>query len=163
MNKKGSLVFFCGKMGSGKSTKARELVSEVRGVLLSEDDWLSALFPNEIGDFNDYLKYSQRVKMVIKKHVGELLNNGLTVILDFPGNTKKQRSWFMEIINDNKCHHRLIYLEAGDDLCLKRIGMRRVTEPKRTNFDNEEVFYQVTSYFNPPSIEEGFNIQIISQ
>ena len=35
---KGTLTFFCGKMGSGKSTKAREIAQKNNAVLLSEDE-----------------------------------------------------------------------------------------------------------------------------
>jgi len=41
----GKLIFFCGKMGAGKSTKSKEFASESNAVLLSEDEWLSILYP----------------------------------------------------------------------------------------------------------------------
>jgi adenylylsulfate kinase-like enzyme len=34
----GKLIFFCGKMGAGKSTKASEIAQESNAVLLSEDE-----------------------------------------------------------------------------------------------------------------------------
>ena len=32
------LVFFCGKMGAGKSTLAKQIAEEKDGILISEDD-----------------------------------------------------------------------------------------------------------------------------
>jgi predicted kinase len=163
MNKPGTLIFFCGKMGSGKSTKAKELQIEYDAILFSEDEWLEAIYPEEIKVFDDYLKYSSRLKPLLKKHVQNLLNSGISVVMDFPGNTYNQRAWFKEIFSQNKIPHKLYYLEASDSLCLKQIEQRRTILPSRANFDTEKVFHQVNSYFQPPTDEEGFNIQIVSR
>ena len=40
----GTLIFF-GKMGAGKSTKSKEVSITKNAVLLSEDEWLSILYP----------------------------------------------------------------------------------------------------------------------
>ena len=63
MNQVGTLIFFCGKMGAGKSTLSQELASERRAVCISEDQWLAALFPQEIQNFGDYLKFSARLSL----------------------------------------------------------------------------------------------------
>jgi len=55
---KGTLTFFCGKMGAGKSTKASEIAQKSNAVLLSEDEWLASLYPNKISSLNDYIEYS---------------------------------------------------------------------------------------------------------
>jgi shikimate kinase len=44
MREKGMLIFFCGKMGAGKLTKSKLIAPEKNAVLLSQDDWLSALY-----------------------------------------------------------------------------------------------------------------------
>ncbi|RMF21421.1 MAG: ATP-binding protein, partial [Cyanobacteria bacterium J083] len=159
MKKPGTLIFFCGKMGSGKSTKAIELAKEYNAILLSEDEWLSAIYPEEIKVFADYLKYSSRLKLLLKKHVQNLLNLGITVVMDYPGNTRNQRAWFKEIFSEYDIPHKLYYLEVSDELCLKQIDRRKKINPSRADFDTEEVFHQVNSYFQPPIEEEGFNIQ----
>ena len=52
MKEKATLIFFCGKMGAGKSTKAKAVSIEKNAVLLSEDDWLAAHYPNRITSYN---------------------------------------------------------------------------------------------------------------
>ncbi len=148
-------------MGSGKSTKAIELAHVYDAILLSEDEWLSALYPEEIKVLNDYIKYSSRLKSLLKKHVQNLLNSGMTVVMDFPANTHTQRSWFKEIVSEYEIPHKLYYLEASDELCLNQLEQRRKTNPSRADFDNEKFFHEVNSYFQPPTEEEGFNIQIV--
>lgn len=163
MDNKGTLIFMCGKMGAGKSTFSKKLAVELNAVLLSEDDWLSALYPNEINNFDDYIVYSSRLKSVVKEHVKKLLSSGISVVMDFPGNTKKQRAWFKEIISGENLSHKLIYLKADDQLCLTRLEQRTKESPERTRFDTPEVFEQVTSHFQPPSADEGFNVEVIDQ
>ncbi|MGV2830747.1 AAA family ATPase [Myxosarcina sp. GI1(2024)] len=163
MSKQGTLIFFCGKMGSGKSTKAIELANEYDAILLSEDEWLSAVYPEEIKVFNDYLKYSSRLKPLLKNHIQNLLNSGISVIMDFPGNTRNQRAWFKEVFSEYEIPHKLYYLEVSDELCLKQIEQRKKINPSRADFDTEEVFHQVNSYFQPPTEEEDFNIQIVKR
>ena len=163
MNTKGTLIFFCGKMGAGKSTYAKKLANELSAVLLSEDDWLSAIYPEEITNFDDYIKYSSRLKPLLKEHVRRILNSGVSVVMDFPGNTKNQRAWFKEIFSEGHIPHKLIYLKADNQLCLKQLEQRRKSSPERSRFDTEEVFHQVTIYFQAPTGDEGFNIEIVNQ
>jgi hypothetical protein len=86
-------------------------------VLISEDQWLSELYPDEIYDISTYLKYSSRLKKVISSHVLMLLAKGLTVVLDFPANTKRQRVWFRSIMEQAQALHVLHYIDASDSKC----------------------------------------------
>ena len=163
MNQKGTLIFFCGKMGSGKSTKSNEIAKDIGAILLSEDEWLSSIYPVEIENFDSYIKYSMRLKPLLKRHVQDILNTGINVVMDFPANTIKQRQWFKDIFSEYNIPHILYYIEANDQLCLKQIEQRRLANPERHNFDTEEVFNHVNSFFQPPSVDEAFNIEIIDR
>jgi len=161
MNKKGSLIFFCGKMGAGKSTKSKLIAIERNAVLLSEDEWLSQLYPQKIYSFDDYLKYSAILKPLIKKHVQNILSTGTDVVMDFPANTINQRKWFLNLVLEVKASHQLMYLELSNENCLKQIAQRRKEQPERAKFDTKEVFLYVTSFFEAPSESEGLNIILI--
>lgn len=163
MNNYGTLILLCGKMSSGKSTKAVELRDKMGAILISEDDWLSKLYAEEITSFQDYINYSSRLKPIIKEHVQSILENGVSVVMDFPANTKNQRKWLKEIFYEKSYPHKLIYLEADDEICLNRLKYRRESQPERANFDTPEVFKQVTAYFEEPSLIEGFVIETIRQ
>ncbi|AFZ01351.1 AAA family ATPase [Calothrix sp. PCC 6303] len=163
MYSKGTLIFFCGKMGAGKSTLSRQISQELNGILLSEDDWLSTLYPEEIKNFDDYLKYANRLKPLLISHIRNILNSGVSVVMDFPANTKNQRAWFKNIFLTENIPHRLIYLEIDDKICIEQIAKRRETNPERSVFDTEEVFRHVTSFFQPPSADEGFSIEVVKR
>ncbi len=158
MRKKGTLIFFCGKMGAGKSTKSELIASEKNAVLLSEDDWLSALYPQQISSFDDYLKYSAQLKPLVRSHVQNILSTGTNVVMDFPANTHGQRKWFLNLVSEIGANHELVYLNVSDELCLKHIGQRRTEQPERAAFDTEAVFTQVTKFFEAPNRSEGLNI-----
>ena len=38
---------------------------------------------------------------------------GLSVVLDFPGNTRRQRAWFRRLIDDAGAEHELHFIDAG--------------------------------------------------
>lgn len=157
--KKGTLIFFCGKMGSGKTTKSINIALERNAVLLSEDEWLESIYPEKIFSLNDYIKYSTLLKPQMKKLVHSILNTGTDVVMDFPANTTSQREWFKSIFLEVKAPHILIYIDVSNELCLKRIEKRRKEQPERSATDTVEMFEQVTKYFAEPSKDEGFNIK----
>jgi predicted kinase len=161
MTNKGTLVFFCGKMGAGKSTKSRQLASEMAAILISEDAWLAALYPEEIKSIDDYLTYSLRLKPLLKIHVQALLQSGVSVVMDFPANTLKQRAWFREIFSEQSLAHKLIYLDLSDSQCLSQIATRRAQQPERAAFDTEAVFHTISSYFQAPTEDEGFDLEVL--
>lgn len=157
--KKGTLIFFCGKMGSGKTTKSIDIALERNAVLLSEDEWLESVYPKKISSLKDYIKYSTLLKPQMKKLVHSILKTGTDVVMDFPANTISQREWFKSIFLEVKAPHNLIYIDVPNELCLKRIEKRRKEQPERSATDTVEMYEQVTKYFVEPSENEGFNIK----
>ena len=127
-------------MGAGKSTRSRELSRERNAVLLSEDEWLAAIYPDRIKTLNDYITYSGLLKPQIKKLVQSILSTGTNVVMDFPANTVSQRAWFKSIFSEIQAAHELIYIDQSDETCLKQIAKRRMEQPQRAATDTEEMF-----------------------
>ena len=99
---------------------------------------------------------------MLKSHVEQVLLAGTSVVLDFPGNTRKQRAWFKDIYSQHGIPHELYYLSVDDEVCLKQLKQRQKEQPERAQFDTEEVFRMVTGYFEPPEESEAFNLQIVT-
>jgi len=154
----GTLIFFCGKMGAGKSTKSKKLADERSAVLLSEDDWLQALYPNQITTLNDYVRYADLLKPQIKALVQSILLAGTDVVMDFPANTTRQRQWLKTIYAEVEASHLLMYVNRTDDMCLQQIEQRRIDQPDRASTDTKEMFDQVTKHFSEPLTSEGFTV-----
>jgi predicted kinase len=152
------LVFFCGKMAAGKSTLARNLAVRENAVLLVQDDFLNALFPGEITDIPAFVKCSSRLKNALTPHVCALLSKGISVVLDFPGNTKVQRVWFRELIERADVEHELHFVDVSDALCKSQLRERSTGLAAGTPWARDADFEAVTAYFQPPSEDENFNV-----
>lgn len=159
--KKGVLYLFCGKMAAGKTTLAKKISSTENAILISEDLWLQKLYFDEIKNFSDYLNYSQRLKVIIKPHVQELLSKGISVVMDFPGNTLNQRKWLKSIFQEIGAEHLIYFLDLENDVCLMQLKKRNNEKPEGSMEMSEEAFNHITSFFLPPTPEEGFNVKII--
>jgi predicted kinase len=162
MSTKGTLYFLSGKMAAGKSTMAATLASQHSAILIAEDEWLKTLYPEEISTLKEYLQYSSRLKKMIKSHVQDLLLKRLSVVMDFPGNTKEQRAWFRDIFLEVNANHELHFIQKSDEVCLSQLKKRSEKLPKGAAFTTEKEFHLVTRYFHPPSQDENFNIYLHS-
>lgn len=152
-----TLHFLCGKIGAGKSTLAAQLASQPRTLLISEDAWLAALYPGEILDVADYGRCAGRLRNAMGSHVAALVQAGLSVVLDFPANTRRSREWLREVATAAGCPHQLHFLDLPDEVCRARLRARNAsgTHPFTTS---EAQYDAITAYFVAPQDDEGFEI-----
>ncbi|MGE5813053.1 MAG: AAA family ATPase [Acidobacteriota bacterium] len=158
MNTPATLIFLCGKMAAGKSTLARDLAQRGQAVLLREDEFLERLFPGEITSVQAYVTCSSRLKNALAPHICALLSMGISVVLDFPGNTKAQRAWFRELVERADVQHELHFIDASDAVCKRQLQERSKGLPVGTRWTTDAEFDAITGYFQPPSVDEGFKV-----
>ena len=137
-----TLHFFCGKAGAGKTAVASHIAQDQNAILISEDIWLLRLFGDEMKTFEDYIRVSQKLKTVVGPLTVDLLNAGQSVVLDFQANTQTGRGWF-----------RSVFAQAGSAHVL-----RNIERPEGSHHVTEEVFFYVSSFFQAPEENEGFNV-----
>lgn len=157
------LHILCGKMASGKTTLSKKLRDEHGAILISEDVWLSKLYGNEIENFEDYIRYTRRLRDTLSEHIQDLLKKDLDVVLDFSANTVRQRVWFKELFETAVVEHTLHYIVASDELCKRQLKKRSNHLPKGAKFTTDEEFDMITKYFEAPSVEEGFSVKRIER
>ena len=154
------LHFVCGKLASGKTTLARQIAVESNGVLISEDVWLSRLFPgNPHWTFPEYLERSARLRAALAPHVVDLLRRGLSVVFDFAGNVPQERQWVRSIFEDARAGHVLHYINVPDSVCRARLNRRNAEAPEGSQATSDAEFDAMTKYFVPPSPSEAFRIR----
>ncbi|MBV7405659.1 ATP-binding protein [Enterobacter sp. ENT03] len=156
-SEKPTLHLLCGKIASGKSTLSAKLGSSPGSVIVSEDYWLAALFANEMQSVSDYVHCSSKLRSAMQPHLVALLQAGLSVVLDFPANTRTQREWMMSIIKESGADNRLHYLKVSDEVCKTRLHARNA-EGTHDFSATDQQFDSITRYFSEPTVEEGFNI-----
>jgi predicted kinase len=158
MNTSAKLMFLCGKMAAGKSALARDLAERGNAILLVQDELLENLFPGEITDIPGFVERSSRLRNALTPHICALLSNGVSVVLDFPGNTKAQRAWFRELFERAHVEHELHFIEASDALCKRQLKDRSKNLPPGTPWTTDADFEAITVYFQPPSEDEAVNV-----
>ena len=154
-----TLHFICGKAASGKTTLARELAARHAGVAVIEDEWL-VLLDAEINNLEDFVRHSRRLRTALAPLAVRLLRLGVPVVLDFAGNTPKDRAWVRSLFEEAGAGHILHVIVASDELCKARLRVRNETKPEGIYFGfvSEEQFDEVTRYFAPPTEQENFNV-----
>lgn len=88
---KATLHLLCGKIASGKSTLSETLSASPGTIVISEDRWLTALYASQMQSVADYVHYSAQLRDAMKPHLISLLKAGISVVLDFPANTRTHR------------------------------------------------------------------------
>ena len=159
-HRRGKLLFMCGKMAAGKSTLSKELAAREDAVHLAQDGLLGTLYPGEFVDLAALVKYSIRLQSVLTPHIAALLTKGVSVVLDFPANTKRQRAWFRQLIEMSGSDHELHFIVASDEACKRQLKQRsqELGLPPDAKWTTEADFEAVTAYFDPPGVDEGFNV-----
>lgn len=151
------LHLMCGKIASGKSTLAEELGSQAGHVKIAEDDWLAVLFADQMTSISDYVRCSAKLQQIMGAHVAQLLNAGISVVLDFPANTVPQRAWMREIIDQTGVEHQLHFFDIPDHICIERLHNRNALG-EHPFTATEEQFALISKHFVPPKDEEGFHV-----
>jgi predicted kinase len=147
----------CGKMGAGKSTFAKSLAASSGAVLLSEDDLLRDLYPGGVTDLGSYVTLSGRLKNALAGHICALLRQGISVVLDFPGNTMGQRAWLRQLIESSGANHQLHYLNVPDETCRRQLRERRATNGSDP-LQDDATFDALLAHFAAPASEERFTV-----
>ena len=153
-----TLYFMCGKMAAGKSTLSKELARVRSAVLLNQDDWLVALYPGEILNIADYVRCSGKLRDALTPLIVDLLTRGTSVVLDHPGNTRKQRQWFRNLFERANVPHELHFIDAADDTCKRQMKRRSAALPAGSAWTTDAEFDAITAYFQAPEDDENFNV-----
>jgi len=152
------LHLISGKIAFGKPTLAKSLAAEGSTVLLSEDHWLSRLYPEQIKSVTDYVRLARQIREVLGPLVIDVLRAGVTVVLDFPANTPQDRQWLRGLADAAKVPHRVHYIEVDDDTCRDRLHLRNDRGEHEFAATDAE-FDLITSYFREPHEDEGLQIE----
>jgi predicted kinase len=154
-----TLYLLCGKIAAGKSMLAGRLARRPVTLLISLDHWMSLLFPAENRSIEDFARLSARLRAAMGPHVVDILRQDVSVVLDFPANTLRWRSWMRSLITEANVAHELHVLDVPDAVCKERLRQRN--ESGKHPYQVSEATYDLfMSYFVLPTPEEKFNVII---
>jgi predicted kinase len=92
-------------------------------------------------------------------HIVAILEQNLSVVLDFAANTVKQRAWARSVIETARVPHELHVLDVPDAICLQRLRQRNASGAHEFQVSDAE-FEQFTRHYAPPTPDEGFNVVV---
>ncbi|MEL7013050.1 MAG: ATP-binding protein [Pseudomonadota bacterium] len=154
-----TLYMIYGKIAAGKSTLAAELARKDRTVLIALDDWLGALFADQMSTGQDFMHFSERLQTVMGPHIIALLQAGTSVVLDYPANTPGQRAHMRSLFEAAGAAHELHVLDLPDEVCLARLKARN-EDGSHPFAPTEAQFHAFMKHLVPPTAEEGFNLVV---
>lgn len=118
---------------------------------------MSTLYPVENKTIEDFARLSARLRAAIGPHTIDVLRQDLSVVLDFPANTVRWRSWMRSLIDEADVAHELHVLDTPDAICKERLRQRNSSAEHQYQVD-EVTYDQFMNYFVLPTPDEGFNV-----
>ena len=112
----------CGKICSGKSTRARQIAQERQAVILSVDEITLALFGQDAGDMHDV--YVARAQKYLYQKSLEILENGISVVLDWGFWTKGERREARDFYTARGIPYEFHYVRISDEEWHRRLDKR---------------------------------------
>lgn len=145
-----------GKLCSGKTTLAKELARTEGGVVLSSDELMLTIFPED-GLGNAYDAISSRVTEYLWKKAFEIASAGMDVILDWGFWTERARQEALSRCREKNVPVLRHLIDIPDDEWHRRIDARnRAVQAGQVQAYpvDEGLYRKFLSRYQPPAADE---------
>lgn len=143
------LVLICGLPASGKSTLAHELAASMPAVLLSKDEWVTALGQDLWDD-----AFRDRLEAQLWALTQELLVHGLSVILEWGHWARSERDSKRVRARELGVEVELHYLDGPLDELIARVERRNASAAWLARPITRDEMQQWAAVFAPPDDDE---------
>ena len=144
---KGKVILICGKIASGKTTYAKDLIKDNKAVLLSADEITLALFDSEIGEKHD--ENVERTEKYLFEKAVEIIKTGTDVILDWGFWTREERLTASKFFKNKNIEYEWHYIDVSDEV------LRENLKKRNSDIENgKNLFY----YFDDDGAEHFWNM-----
>jgi predicted kinase len=149
------VILICGKICSGKTTYAKDIMDKTNAVILSVDEITLALFGQHLGEKHDEIT-EKTEKYLLKKTV-EIISKGVNVILDWGFWTYKYRKFITNYFKELNINIEWHYVDIDKETWHKNVEKRnKDTENNLENayFIDDNLAKKFWNIFEEPQKEE---------
>lgn len=151
----GKIMLLCGKIASGKSYYAKQLLAHSPAVLLSMDELFEICELDFFNAFHSSL-YSKLQRYLYAK-AADLTKCGVNVIMDSGFWSRKERTFVSRLLSDYGVSFEWYYIDADDDTWHKNISQRNHLA-KQEGYEqfliDEKRIEEITQTFEIPTPNE---------
>lgn len=154
-------VILIGRVGSGKTFYAKELLKKGDAVLLSVDEIMLALFGNDAGEMHDF--YAKRTQKYLFEKSIKVLASGMDVILDWGFWRRCDRDSARTYYAEAGYVCDAVYLDVSKEVRRRNIAARNMAlqgGAESAYYMDDSVADKFDSFFEEPSDDEDYILEI---
>lgn len=154
------LHLICGQAGSGKTTYAKQLETELNAFRFTKDEWMVSLYGRQI-TLEEWSQYEPRCYACIETIARRLLEREISVILDYGFWYRHERARAKDFANELGIRSVVHFLNVPVEVRRERVLRRNKSIANDSIVMSEDEFNKQISWFEPPSENEGLSIKLI--
>lgn len=151
-DEKPTLILFCGLPGSGKTTLAKQLEKQGKGIRICTDDWQDDLEMNQNND-----NFHEKLQKRLYAHALDLLRHGQSVILEDGLWMKAERGEKLGDARKYEANVELHFFDLTFDEIWNRLSSRNQNLSHGAVRIKKEEFQKCWDLFQKPSTDELAN------
>jgi len=138
---------------SGKTTKAKELETELRAIRLTPDEWQVNLFGHDTLD-PDHDRRHSLIEDMLWQIAARVLSLGTNIILDFGFWAKEERDDYRSRARDLGARSEIVFMDVEEEELLKRVRMRNESLTNTIAYIPEDLMISWIRFFQRPDADE---------
>ncbi|MFK7801419.1 MAG: AAA family ATPase [Anaerolineae bacterium] len=156
-----TVYFLCGMPTSGKTTLAKKLAAEQDAQRFTLDERMISKHDYSIDD-EEYGPLAAQEKMLMWEEAQLFLTDSRNVVLDWSLWSRAARAEWTQRVLAAGYGYKLFYLDVPLDRLKQRATVRNADTNAIVHFISLEELDRFSHIFQPPSLDENLNFEVIS-
>ena len=148
-----TLYLMVGLPCSGKTTKAKELETELSALRLTPDEWQVNLFGHDTLD-PEHDKRHSLIEDMLWQIAARALALGTNIILDFGFWAKEERDDYRSRARDLGARSEIVFMDVDEEELMKRVRTRNESLTNTIAYIPEELMIAWIRFFQRPDANE---------